>query len=29
MTLRRGRHHSTGQHGQVGDYRHVIHALRH
>src|SRR2546423_3310148 len=28
MTLRRGRPHSTGKHGRVVDYRHVIHALR-
>ena len=28
MTLRRGRAHSTGKHGHVIDYRHVIHALR-
>ena len=28
MTLRRGRPHSTGKHGHVVDYRHVIHALR-
>jgi hypothetical protein len=29
MTLRRGRPHSSGKHGHVIDYRHVIHALRH
>ena len=28
MTLRRGRPHSSGKHGHVVDYRHVIHALR-
>jgi len=28
MTLRRGRPHSSGKHGHVIDYRHVIHALR-
>ena len=28
MTLRRGRPHSSGTHGHVIDYRHVIHALR-
>jgi hypothetical protein len=28
MTLRRGRPHSTGKHGHIVDYRHVIHALR-
>ena len=27
-TLRRGRPHSSGKHGHVVDYRHVIHALR-
>jgi hypothetical protein len=29
ITLRRGRPHSSGKHGHVVDYRHVIHALRH
>jgi transposase InsO family protein len=28
LTLRRGRPHSSGKHGHVVDYRHVIHALR-
>jgi len=28
MTLPRGRSHSSGRHGHVVDYRHVIHALR-
>src|SRR5689334_18755476 len=28
MTLRRGRPHSSGKHGHVVDYRHVIHSLR-
>jgi hypothetical protein len=28
MTLRRGRPHSSGKHGHVIDYRHVIHSLR-
>jgi hypothetical protein len=28
MILRRGRPHSSGKHGHVVDYRHVIHALR-
>jgi hypothetical protein len=28
MTLRRGRPHSSGKHGHVVDYRHVIHVLR-
>jgi len=28
ITLRRGRPHSSGKHGHVVDYRHVIHALR-
>jgi hypothetical protein len=28
MTLRRGRPRSSGKHGHVVDYRHVIHALR-
>jgi hypothetical protein len=28
MTLRRGWPHSSGQHGHVVDYRHVIHSLR-
>jgi hypothetical protein len=28
MTLRRGRPHSSGKHGHVVDYQHVIHALR-
>jgi transposase InsO family protein len=28
LTLRRGRPHSSGKHGHVIDYRHVIHALR-
>ena len=27
-TLRRGRPHSSGKHGHVVDYRHVIHAVR-
>jgi len=29
MTLRRGRPHSSGKHGHLVDYRHVIHTLRH
>src|SRR5437870_3914622 len=29
MTLRRGRPQSSGKHGHVVDYRHVIHSLRH
>src|SRR5580692_1025684 len=28
ITLRRGRPHSSGKHGHVVDYRHVIHSLR-
>jgi hypothetical protein len=28
MTLHRGRPHSSGKHGHVVDYRHVIHSLR-
>jgi len=28
MTLPRGRSHSSGKHGHVVDYRHIIHALR-
>src|SRR5690242_5146279 len=28
LTLRRGQPHSSGKHGHVVDYRHVIHALR-
>src|SRR6202030_4559613 len=28
LTLRRGQPHSSGKHGHVGDYPHLIHALR-